>query len=183
VSLSNPIWKAEIVAESVDMTVESLLESMQKGWNEFHTYLQTLTPEQMTRSKDHAGWTVKDHIMHLVVWEDSINALLRKQSRAEEMGLDREIWQSGDYDHMNALIQQQHQHMSLDDVLRAFHMVHEDLVDLIQTLSDEDLKRPYRWYQPDTPVDRPVIDWIIQNTYEHYAEHIPWMAAIARNLL
>src|SRR6185369_7507904 len=57
--------------------------------------------------------------------------------------------------------------------------VDQRFVDKIQSLSDEDLQRPYKYYQPDSDREAPVIKWVQMNTYNHYAEHTPWIAAIA----
>ena len=45
-------------------------------------------------------------------------------------------------------------------------------------MSDADLQRPYNHYQPSSDRQQPVIGWIIGNTYGHYEEHQPWIAAI-----
>ena len=46
------------------------------------------------------------------------------------------------------------------------------------SLSDEDLHRPYSYYQPGSPQTAEVIGWIVGNSYEHYDEHRPWIEAI-----
>ena len=48
-------------------------------------------------------------------------------------------------------------------------------------LSDEDLFKTYSYYQPDEPGDDsgdPILNWIMGNTYEHYAEHQAWIEAL-----
>lgn len=166
------------MAEEQVMTKAELLQHMQQGWNDFNAYLKTLTPEQLTRPTDAAGWTAKDHIMHIVVWEDGIDALLSGTSRRERMGLDQATWDSRDFDQMNAVIQQCHKDKSLAEVMQTFQTVHQRLIAKIETLTDADLQRPYKHYQSDSTADKPVIGWVKGNTYEHYAEHRPWIAAI-----
>ena len=159
-------------------TKAELLKSMHDGWAEFQAYLDSLAPADFTTNTDAAGWTAKDHVMHLAVWEDGIWALLEKQSRREQMGLDEATWQSGDYDRMNAVIQQAHRDKSLDEVFDAFRDVHRRLIAKIESMRDDDLQQPYRTYQPDADREEPVIQWIAGNTYEHYAEHQPYIARI-----
>ncbi len=168
------------MTEQAPVTKAELLSRLEKGWNDFHAYIGTLTEKQLTEPTDAAGWTVKDHIIHLAVWEDGIDALLNKQSRYERMGVDKETFDSGDYDRENAIIQQQHKDRSLMEVFDAFKTVHERLVATIESLSDDDLKRPYNYYQPEYKTERPVVGWIVGNTYGHYAEHIPWIAEIVK---
>ncbi len=156
-----------------------LLRQMEEGWESFQNYIRTLNTQQLTIPTDEAGWTVKDHIMHLAVWEKGIDALLNKEPRGAAMGLEDSVWLSDNYDVMNAVIQQQHAAKSLDEVLRIFSEVHERVRAKIESMSEEDLKRPYREYQTDADRDEPVWGWIEGNTYEHYAEHQPWIADIA----
>jgi uncharacterized protein (TIGR03083 family) len=166
------------MSENRPMNKQELLASIQKGWDDFNAFLATLTEEQITVPTDAGGWTAKDHVMHLAVWEDGINALLDKQSRHAHMGLDTETWESRDFDRMNAVIQQLHRDRSWPDVLKAFRDNHERLVKKVESLSDEDLARPYRYYQPDSTMDDPVVNRIAGNTFGHYAEHQPWIAAL-----
>jgi hypothetical protein len=51
-------------------------------------------------------------------------------------------------------------------------------MDKLQSLSDNDLQRPYNHYQPGSNADAPAISWVVGNTYEHYAQHISWIAKI-----
>lgn len=56
------------------MKKDELLIRIEQGWNEFQAYIQTLSAAQLAGPTDAAGWTAKDHIMHLAVWEDGIDA-------------------------------------------------------------------------------------------------------------
>ena len=168
-------------SEDVLMTRDQLLTEMEKGWNSFNAYLTTLSDTQMTMPTDAAGWTVKDHISHLAVWEEGIYALLAQQPRYEAMGITRDDLNSGDYDRINAMIRDQHKDKSLAEVMAMFREAHERLIAKVRTLSDEDLQRPYEYYQPAEDEKRPVIRWIPGNTFGHYDEHIPWIDAIAKS--
>jgi hypothetical protein len=54
------------------------------------------------------------------------------------------------------------------------------MIETLQPLADEDLQRPYSYYQPPRSQDGPIIDWVIGDTYSHYAQHIPWIDAIIK---
>jgi hypothetical protein len=105
-------------------------------------------------------------------------ALVDGTSRLEAMSIGDASWDL-DFDELNALIQQRNREMPLDQVYAMFRDKHEQTVRRIGTLSDEDLTRPYSYFQPDSTVEAPVMGWLIADTYEHYAEHLPWMRAIA----
>lgn len=163
--------------QEIRVTVDEVLQRIHNGWEQLHAYLNTLTPDQMTRPTDAAGWSVKDHVMHLAVWEDGIEALLNQQSREGRMGVDSAAWQSDDYDAMNDVIFKHHQNKSLAEVQQVFSEVHERLVAKIQSLTDEAVNQDYTFYDASGP-SRPIWQTIAGNTFGHYEEHIPWMETI-----
>ena len=60
-----------------------------------------------------------------------------------------------------------------------YHLTqHQRLPEKVESLTDEDLQRPYSHYQPTSDRAEPVIEWVKGSTYEHYEEHTPWIAAI-----
>ena len=160
------------------MTKDELLKNIHDGFHKFMTYLDTLSEADFITRTDAAGWTVKDHLMHLAVWEDGVWALLNHQSRHEHMGLESATWERGDFDEMNAVIQQQHRDKPLGEVLQTFRDAHRRMVTKIEMLAEDDLQRPYDHYQPGAGRNAPVIDWISSDSYEHYEEHRPWIEAI-----
>src|SRR5690242_16924292 len=101
-------------------TKAQLLEAIQREWQSFNAYLDTLSEQQLTQPTDAASWTAKDHIAHLWVWEDGMNAFLQKRPRHEAMGIPQDVWVSGDFDKINAIIQQRYQGMLLAEVRQHF---------------------------------------------------------------
>jgi len=163
------------------LTKAELLQKIEDGWQAFNAYLMTLTPVQMTVPTDAAGWTALDHVLHLSVWEDGITALLNHQNRSAAMGIDPATWESRDFDAMNALIQQRTKTISLPEAHQQVMTVHQQLFDKVKSLSEEDLYRPYNFYDPADKRDIPVIEWVIADTYGHYEEHTPWIKAIVES--
>ena len=157
----------------------ALLAAIDRGWNDMQASLATLSYEQATLPTDAASWTVKDHLGHLMIWEDGVNALLEKKPRPESMGITREMYETGDYDAINEVIRQQNKDIGLMELRDKFFAVHARLTEKVASMTEEDLQRPYNFYQPDSLWTDPVIRWIKMNTYEHYAEHSLWIAAIA----
>lgn len=160
------------------LSKDELLPAIDAGWNKLNAYIDSLTEEQITQPTDAAGWTVKDHLIHLAIWEDSINALLDKESRAERMGVDQATWDGRDINAINAVIQQKNKDLPLEEVRQKLHDVHEMLLGKLQRLYDWDMQRPFRVYQPGATHDKRVMDWIVGDTFAHYAQHMPWMQAI-----
>lgn len=162
---------------------DALLAEIERRWNAFQEYLKTLTDEQITGLTDAAGWTIKDHLTHLAAWEDGVYGLLTGRPRREQMDIDertwQETWDTRDFDRINALIRQRHQHRPPAEVLAMFQDVHRRLIGKIQSMSDEDLQRPYRHFEPDSDSETPITVVITLNTSGHYDEHLPWIQAIA----
>jgi uncharacterized protein (TIGR03083 family) len=155
----------------------NMLRFIDQGWNELHAFLGTLSAEQLTGPTDAAGWTVKDHIIHMAAWENGLCGLLEGQPRWEAMGVDQATWESG-FDQVNAIIQQRHRDMPLDEVLQSFQKSHARVLERVGSMTDEDLMRPYSHYQAGWDEERPIFGWIVGNTFGHYAEHKPWIEAI-----
>jgi len=164
--------------EDDSISKEELLENMEQGWEDFNAYLDTLSPEQLTEPTDAAGWTAKDHVIHLAAWEDGVYALLVGLDRWEQMGVDRETWDTNDYDAINAVLHEYYYDLTPAEVLGSFKRTHQRLVKTIKGLHEDDLALPYNTYEPGSRQDHPVILTIVGNTYEHYEEHQPWIEAI-----
>ena len=79
-------------------------------------------------------------------------------------------------DNVNEAVRKLHETDTAEEVLGYFRDSHAQLVAALGKLSDADLQKPYSHYQPgDAGQERPVVDWVGGNTYEHYAEHIGWI--------
>ncbi|MFN8380000.1 MAG: DinB family protein [Anaerolineae bacterium] len=164
------------------MTVSEFLEKLDAAWAELQAFIASLTPEKLTGPTDAAGWTVKDHLMHIVVWEDGgVNALLDGESPHTRMGIDEATWTGRDFEVINAAVQQHSREMSLSDVLDALNHSHVECRRHIAAMSNADLQRPYRDFFPVSESANPIVWWLEGNSTGHYEEHLPWMRAIVEN--
>ncbi len=171
--MTEPAWPPDKAA---------LLAHLRQGWTELQRALDGWTDAQMTERRDAAGWSVKDHLTHLIVWAEGVIALLRKQPRYEAMGFDVPTMQSVSEDEINARIQQRYAAQSLTEVQARLDRAHGDLLAAVEALDADELLKGYTHFQPnevgDTSGD-PILRWIVGNSSGHYAEHLPWMRAIA----
>ena len=119
------------------------------------------------------GWTVKDHLVHIAAWEQSLLGLIEGRDRSLAMGLSEPL---EELDPINEAIRKLHENNSGDEALGYFRDSHVQLVAALGKLSDADLQKPYSDYQrSDLEETRPVVAWVGGNTYEHYAEHVGWI--------
>lgn len=163
-------------------TRAELLQQIDRGWTELLAFTASLTDSQLTSPTDAAGWTITDHLLHLADWEAGVCALFRGEDRAAAMGLERSLWESEDYDAQNAVLRTRSRQygQTRADVMARLNAVHTELLTQLAGLSDADLATRYGQWQPLDDYDHPVVHSIIGNTYEHYAEHIDWMRALAQ---
>ncbi|KPL85324.1 ClbS/DfsB family four-helix bundle protein [Herpetosiphon geysericola] len=165
------------IDDQTPLTAQQLQARITTNWQELQTFLAGLSPEQMTSPSDAAGWTIKDHAIHIALWEKSILGLLNSESRWGSIDIDEAVWQQG-FETVNQVLYQRHRDLPLAEVYATLAANHEALVARIAQLSDQDLLRPHREFQAGSTNDEPIIGWIVGDTCDHYAEHLPWMQAI-----
>jgi hypothetical protein len=172
---------SEANANNLRVGKAALLREIDDAWRELNAYLDSLTPEQMSEIRDAVGWAVKDHLTHLMAWERAGAAFLQGKPRNEGLGVDKQIYlsgYSGDFDPINAVVQQQWAALPVDEVRANLEAAHQELLRLIDALSDEDLLRAMGTFAPSVSGrydDRPVSDLLYGDTVDHFREHLAWM--------
>jgi hypothetical protein len=161
-------------------TAAELIARTNAGWADLQAFVRSLSETQRTVPADPAGWTVNDHLLHLADWENGVVALAQGKPRREAMDVPADVWASGD-DPINALMRSRHMDIrgSSDRVDQRRQQVHTALLAEIGKFTDADVQKPMRDWQPPEDGDYPVAYKFAGNTFLHYAEHIPWMKAIA----
>lgn len=154
------------------MTRNELVDRIEGSWKEMDD-LAGKAGDASLRAPVADGWTLKDHLVHVAVWEESLLALLEGRDRAAAMGapgLD-----DAGTDAINAAVFEKHRDEAPSEVVSEFRETHRRLLDRLRSLSDEDLSRPYSYFQPGSDRQRPVREWIDGNTFEHYEEHLGYI--------
>ena len=160
---------------------KELLERIQSLRSRLEQNISQLSDFQLAAPGMTSDWSVKDHLAHLAVWEDSLAALLRREPRHSAMKVDETTYLRG-ADAINEMIYQRNKERSLGEVLAHFRKSHQQALAALDGLTNADLFRTYSHYQPDEPGEdsgEPILAWVAGNTYEHYAEHYALIQAVS----
>lgn len=154
-----------------------LMERMAEGYEALERVLRGLDETQIGRPGPDEGWGIKDHLFHLAMWERGIAWLLGRRSRYEGMGVTPDEWRELTMDEVNDLVYSRNRERAAAEALATFREAHQEMLDALAPLGDADLQRPYSDFDPAATryADRPIIGWIIGDTYEHYEEHLGYV--------
>jgi hypothetical protein len=170
------------MTEHTPTTKAELLADLDQTWTALNATLDCLSVAQMTSNHDSAGWTVKDHISHLIAWERSALFLLQGQPRHAGLGIDEAVYLGGDEEQINAAIFRACKNIPLEAALADLRTLHHQLIAALKPLTDADLQASYRHYLPVEPGEGdgpPAMDVIYSNSANHYREHMPWIQTLA----
>jgi hypothetical protein len=171
------------MSEQPPSVKNKLLADIEREWGTLKECLDRLSEAQMTEVRDPQGWSVKDHIVHMAYWERGVCFLLQGKPRHLGMEIDVNLFEGGDFDKINAVIQQAQKDMSLAEVQALFHYCHRQLLQSLLGMSDADLLKPFRRYHPDESGEGegpPLLSLIYGNTAGHFAEHREWIEALVK---
>lgn len=168
------------------VTVPNLLGRIDAAYDRLKSVIDPLPDERLSAPTNADGWAIKDFLAHLATWERGIVAALQHRPRYEAMGLDLETYLSGDEELINDTLFRQNQGYSPAKIRTMLDQVHTSMRAAVAQLQDEDLLRPYVYYQPDEPNERdtytsvPMVNRIAGNTFAHYEEHLPAITVLAQ---
>lgn len=162
-------------------TKADLMGELDSAWTGLNQALDRLTEAQMTQIRDSHGWAVKDHLSHMAAWERSVVAFLCGRPCHEGLGVDQDLYLTGDEDDINAAIQERRKYASSQEALAELREVHDELLSQIEPMSDDDLYRASSDYQPEGEGERderPIIGMIHANSANHFREHQGWIGGL-----
>jgi hypothetical protein len=146
----------------------ALLRSIQNEWEPLDQLVSQLSEEQLN-VRDSGGWSTKDNLAHLASWEQfMLLCYLQKQPAYEAIQIDQETFAQLDESGINDVIFRRNKDRSTAEILKMFRDSHHQVMAYLETAPFQELMAPLK---KDDPEGRPVILWIIGNTYDHYSEH------------
>src|SRR5581483_9127501 len=139
---------------------------MQAGYAQFEALLASLEEEQMMIPGVNGNWSIKDHIAHLLAWQDHLQELLQAVLDGKKEP-PKPVQEFSSVDEINEYIYQKYRDRPLAEVLVAFRASYQRVLSTVQALSQESLNGPFPWYEDDKPIGSGVAG----DTYHHYEEH------------
>lgn len=151
---------------------QMLLDLMEVERARWDALIAEFSEEQMHQPGLDGGWSVKDVIAHVAMYE----AWTAEQIRLarEGSGPPPEMTASGEDEHWdeldwrNARFYEMNKDKPLSQVKAESTLAFEQLLDTVRSLSEEELRLPHPWMGP-----RPIFEIIPVQSYEHYHQHIP----------
>lgn len=144
-----------------------LMSLIEREWSALMDVVEQLSPEQML-TPDEGGWSPKDNLAHLT---ECMNILLGHyfdhRPSHEVMGVDPEVTADWDIEVMNAVMFERDRDQPVEQVWGELKDMYARVHNRLESTTFEDLMKPNFKDDPD----RSLINEVIGNTSEHFAEH------------
>jgi hypothetical protein len=118
---------------------------------------------------DEGGWSPKDNLAHLTEWMNIlVDYYLDHRPAHEVIGVDPKVTANWDFELMNDVMFKRDRHLPVDQVLTELKSTYSKMLAKLESMTFEDLMKPR---DENDPEKAPIIDWVIGNTSDHFAEH------------
>lgn len=145
-----------------------LLNDIENEWSRLMSTIEQMKPDQFSRP-DVGGWSPKDNLAHLTEWMKILIGYYLDNRPADQVtGVPPEEIKDWDFQRMNKIFFERNRDRSVDDVVDELKLVYSEVVARLESTPFEDLLKP-RF--PDSPDKQPLLNWVLGNTSEHFAEH------------
>lgn len=141
----------------------ALLADINNAYTRFKAQLASLSEAQLTTPGVNGLWSVKDNIAHLSAWH---KVLLARLQAVRDLTDYEDATAGLDMDTLNEQFYQQNRARSLSDVLAEFDTSYQQIVQTLESMTDEQINTPQDWLE-----GQPILSNITGNTIEHYEEH------------
>jgi hypothetical protein len=139
------------------------LADINQAHAEWHKLLSQIDREDMIKPMQLNDWSIKD-VIAPITWHERemVNVI---QARAL---VGSELWEQP-MDMRNTAICETDQNQSLEEILSDAKQTHTDLIQMLETLTDDELNNTHRFDQ--MPANWTPWDLIAGNTSRHYRDH------------
>jgi hypothetical protein len=169
----------------IQFSKTELFNRIHKAFTVLEAIIQKHNDAQLSRPGS-SGWAVKDHLVHLAVWEKGIAELLQRRDRYAAMGVPNPAAQPGmDIDEINEMIFNNHNQLSAGEAKQMLSDAHDQLLKTLEPLSEAELQLPYSSFLPESSrpgPEHPVWQSVVGNSNEHYEEHTAYIITLLDDL-
>ena len=145
-----------------------LLSEIEREWKELWRAVGRLAPEQMS-APDAGGWSPKDNLAHLAEWMKVLMGYhMDRRPSHEVLGVKPAVTADWDMDVINPVLFERNRQRPLEEVLNELKRVYAELTAKLRSTPFEIFLQPRHANDPER---RPLLDWILGDTSEHFAEH------------
>jgi hypothetical protein len=144
---------------------KAILEDITTEYDQWHNIIEKMSPEDMIQPRACGKWSIKDVIAHIAWYEREMISLINLRQL-----IGSKLWDLST-DERNQIIFEQNNDRSLGDVIEESGKIHNDFIQALNTLSNEDLLEASHF--KNMPGDWVPWKVIAGNSYEHYRQHIP----------
>ena len=147
---------------------DELMADIQREWNALLAVADRLSPKQMT-TPDEGGWSPKDNLAHLGEWMNVLMGYhMDRRPSHEVLGVPEEVVKGWDFEIINPMLFERNRQRPAAEVLAGLKQVYEKLTARLKAMPFEELLKPRH---ADDPEKRPMLNWVLGDTTEHFAEH------------
>ncbi len=145
-----------------------LIDGIEREWTVLMKTVERLNEKQLN-TPGSGGWAPKDQLAHLAEWMKALMGNhLDRRPLDEVLGVEKQLTDVLDFDGINAVLYARNRDLPVRDVLTELRHVYTDLLSRLEAMLYADLLEP-RF--TDDPEQRPVLNWVLLDTVEHFREH------------
>ena len=147
-----------------------LLGRIRREWGLLERTVSDLSEAELGKTGAD-GWSIKDHLVHLTVWQRwLLEHHLGGKPAHEVMEIDPESADDFEVDQINEILWQRYHDRDAATVWADLRAAYDQVLIVLGKLPFEEMMLPR---YADQPEKGPVLRWIVADTYEHYEEHLP----------
>lgn len=124
---------------------QQLLDEAQKKYEALGRQFASFTPEEMVRPGVIGTWSIKDILAHVLEWQRMLMDWYEAELRGETPAVPAEGYNWNQLPALNQAIYERCQDAALDDVRSQLDASHRHMLDVVASLSEEELFTPGRY--------------------------------------
>ncbi len=167
-------------AMKLPATKAELLAFMQDQWNGFVRASDALPDDIWLSAVNDDGWSIRDHVGHVVLWTRSeIPLLTDGVPIAQTAGIPDAVWHSTDENAVNEWFRATLQDRSPADIRAERDRVFPILIEAVSAIPEEDFAKPARRSGLEDS-DRPLLTVMSENYGLHFDDHRAQIEALGK---